>query len=42
MAQDYVKVGRVDDIHHSQMKAVEVGPDTVCIVNTDWENLCNW
>jgi glycine betaine catabolism B len=35
MAQDYVKVGRVEDINHSQMKAVEVGPDTVCNVNID-------
>ena len=35
MAQDYVKVGKVDDIHPSQTKAVEVGRDTVCIVNID-------
>lgn len=35
MAQDYVKVGEVDDIHPSQTKAVQVGSDTVCIVNID-------
>jgi glycine betaine catabolism B len=35
MAQDYVKVGEVDDIHPSQTKAVQVGSDTVCVVNID-------
>ena len=35
LSKDFVKVANTKDIEHSQMKAVEVGDENICVVNAE-------
>ncbi|TLX66090.1 MAG: non-heme iron oxygenase ferredoxin subunit, partial [Thaumarchaeota archaeon] len=35
MSEDFVKVAELKDIGPSSMKAVEIGGEKVCIINTE-------